>query len=170
MALLDKYLQEDDADQVNLDSILLDNTSNKEILRVLNEYLKTPRFDGDACVVLTMPEATLKKYSEKLNAGIWWMYNKFNKKNFGMMAILVAIETMVDATKLASMLDMDIKLLVAKENGISATEADIERAAVMVDNPDLGLDEPMQLSSDYADKLTEDNPEEEAFILAGLDE
>jgi hypothetical protein len=98
------------------------------------------------------------------------MYNKFNKKNFGMMAILVAIETMVDATKLASMLDMDIKLLVAKENGISATEADIERAAVMVDNPDLGLDEPMQLSSDYADKLTEDNPEEEAFILAGLDE
>lgn len=170
MALLDKYLQEDDADQVNLDSILLENTSNKEILRVFNEYLKTPRFDGDACVVLTMPEATLKKYSEKLNAGIWWMYNKFKKKNFGMMAILVAIETMVDATKLAAMLDMDIKLLVAKENGISATEADIERAAVMVDNPDLGLDEPMQLSSDYADKLTEDNPEEEAFILAGLDE
>lgn len=170
MALLDKYLQEDDADQVNLDSISLENTSNKEILRVFNEYLKAPRFDGDACVVLTMPEATLKKYSEKLNAGIWWMYNKFKKKNFGMMAILVAIETMVDATKLASMLDMDIKLLVAKENGISATEADIERAAVMVDSPDLGIDEPMQLPSDYADKLTEDNPEEEAFILAGLDE
>ena len=170
MALLDKYLQDDDSDQVNLDSISLENTSNKEILRVFNEYLKAPRFDGDACVVLTMPEATLKKYSEKLNAGIWWMYNKFKKKNFGMMAILVAIETMVDATKLASMLDMDIKLLVAKENGISATEADIERAAVMADNPDLGLEEPMQLSSEYADKLTEDDPEEEAFILAGLDE
>lgn len=107
MDVLGKYLQNDTEDESEpIESLELDDTQNGKIREVFNEYLKTPRFDGDACIVLTMPEATLKKYSEKINAGLWWMYNKYCKKDFGMMQLLVAIEKLVDATKLAAMLDM----------------------------------------------------------------
>ena len=167
MADLSAYLEDDGEKTVSVDSMVLKDTKTSSILEIFNAYLNTQRFDDDACVVLTMPEATLKKYSEKINAGLWWMYNKFCKKDFGMMQLLVALETMVDANKLASMLDMDIKLLVAKEQGIHVTENDIEEAAernVDDENPD----ENIKLSQDYIDKLTEDDPEEEAFILEGL--
>lgn len=166
---LEKYMTEDEETEQKRDSLELRDTSNESILNVFDEYLKTPRFDGDACIVLTMPEATLKKYSEKINAGLWWMYNKYCKKDFGMMQLLVAIEKMVDATKLAAMLDMDIKLLLAKEAGIAASETDIEKAATRAEEDDESI-EPIKLSQDYVDKLTEDDPEEEAFILAGLQE
>lgn len=167
---LEKYMTEDEESEQKRDSLELRDTSNESILNVFDEYLKTPRFDGDACIVLTMPEATLKKYSEKINAGLWWMYNKYCKKDFGMMQLLVAIEKMVDATKLAAMLDMDIKLLLAKEAGIAASETDIEKAATRAEEDDESSIEPIKLSQDYVDKLTEDDPEEEAFILAGLQE
>lgn len=167
---LEKYMTEDEETEQKRDSLELRDTSNESILNVFDEYLKTPRFDGDACIVLTMPEATLKKYSEKINAGLWWMYNKYCKKDFGMMQLLVAIEKMVDATKLAAMLDMDIKLLLAKEAGIAASETDIEKAATRAEEDDESSIEPIKLSQDYVDKLTEDDPEEEAFILAGLQE
>lgn len=166
---LEKYMTEDEESEQKRDSLELRDTSNESILNVFDEYLKTPRFDGDACIVLTMPEATLKKYSEKINAGLWWMYNKYCKKDFGMMQLLVAIEKMVDATKLAAMLDMDIKLLLAKEAGIAASETDIEKAATRAEEDDESI-ESIKLSQDYVDKLTEDDPEEEAFILAGLQE
>jgi hypothetical protein len=167
---LEKYMTEDEETEQKRDSLELRDTSNESILNVFDEYLKTPRFDGDACIVLTMPETTLKKYSEKINAGLWWMYNKYCKKDFGMMQLLVAIEKMVDATKLAAMLDMDIKLLLAKEAGIAASETDIEKAATRAEEDDESSIEPIKLSQDYVDKLTEDDPEEEAFILAGLQE
>ena len=166
---LEKYMTEDEETEQKRDSLELRDTSNESILNVFDEYLKTPRFDGDACIVLTMPEATLKKYSEKINAGLWWMYNKYCKKDFGMMQLLVAIEKMVDATKLAAMLDMDIKLLLAKEAGIAASETDIEKAATRAEEDEESI-EPIKLSQDYVDKLTEDDPEEEAFIVAGLQE
>ena len=173
MDLLDKYLTDDEeqqepAEPVSIDSIVLNNTNNSSILEVFNEYLKTPRFDGDACIVLTMPEATLKKYSEKINAGLWWMYNKYCKKDFGMMQLLVAIEKMIDATKLAAMLDMDIKLLLAKESGIQASETDIENAAMRSEMQSDDMGEDIKMSQELTDKLLEDDPEEEAFILAGL--
>jgi len=168
MSELAKYLV-DDEDENKIDSLVLKDTNNESILAVLNTYLMTPRFDGDSCIVLTMPEATIKKYSEKLNAGLWWMYNKFCRKDFGMMQLLVAVETMVDAAKLATFLDMDIKLLVAKEHGISVTENDIENAALKTEE-EAESSEPIKLSQEYLDKLTEDDPEEEAFILAGLED
>ena len=167
MADLSAYLEDDGEKTVSVDSMVLKDTKTSSILEIFNAYLNTQRFDDDACVVLTMPEATLKKYSEKINAGLWWMYNKFCKKDFGMMQLLVALETMVDANKLASMLDMDIKLLVAKEQGIHVTENDIEVAAER-NADDENPDENIKLSQDYIDKLTEDDPEEEAFILEGL--
>lgn len=170
MDLLKKYMTDTEKPAVNLDTIELRDTGSESILTVFNAYLKTPRFDDDVCLVLTMPESTLKKYKEKINAGLWWMYNKFCQKDFGMMQLLVALEKMVDANKLAAMLDMDIKLLVAKENGISATEDDIEKAAVRSERDDDQPVEEIKLSKEYIDKLTEDDPEEEAFILAGLQE
>lgn len=169
MDILDKYLTDEESEQKSLDSITLPNTDNKTIVSVFNEYLKTPRFDDDTCLVLTMPEATLKKYSEKINAGLWWMYNKFCKKDFGMMELLVALETMVDANKLAAMLDMDIKLLLAKEAGIRATENDIEQAAMKAERVE-EIGEEIKMPQELSDKLLEDDPEEEAFILAGLDD
>lgn len=165
MGILDKYMTEDDDNQPV--SVKTPDYSNEWIRNTFDEYLKTPRFDGDACIVLSMPEATLKKYGEKINAGLWWMYNTYCKKDFGMMQLLVALEKMIDATKLANMLDMDIKLLVAKESGISATEADIEMAASKTETED-EMDAPIKMSKELSDKLLEDDPEEEAFILAGL--
>ncbi len=171
MDVLGKYLQSDSEDVSDQNEVLdLDDTQNGKIRDVFNDYLKTPRFDGDACIVLTMPEATLKKYSEKINAGLWWMYNKYCKKDFGMMQLLVALEKLVDATKLAAMLDMDIKLLVAKEAGIKATETDIEKASTSVDVEADDLTGGIKLSQEYLDKLAEDDPEEEAFILDGLND
>lgn len=171
MDVLGKYLTDDaDEEVVQLEDIELDDSRHGKIREVFDEYLKTPRFPGDACLVLTMPEATLKKYSEKINAGLWWMYNKFCKKDFGMMQLLVAIEKMVDANKLAAMLDMDIKLLVAKEAGINASESDIENAATRADESEQEISEPIKLSQEYLDKLTEEDPEEEAFIMAGLND
>lgn len=171
MDVLGKYLQSDSEDVSDQNEVLdLDDTQNGKIRDVFNDYLKTPRFDGDACIVLTMPEATLKKYSEKINAGLWWMYNKYCKKDFGMMQLLVALEKLVDATKLAAMLDMDIKLLVAKEAGIKATETDIEKASTSVDVEAEDSTGGIKLSQEYLDKLAEDDPEEEAFILAGLND
>lgn len=167
MADLSAYMDDDGEKAVGVDSMVLKDTKPSSILEIFNAYLNTQRFEDDACVVLTMPEATLKKYSEKINAGLWWMYNKFCKKDFGMMQLLVALETMVDANKLAGMLDMDIKLLVAKEQGIHVTENDIERVAER-DEDDEIPDETIKLSQDYIDKLTEEDPEEEAFILEGL--
>ena len=167
MAALDAYLKDDDEQSVNVESMVLKDTKPSSILEIFNAYLNTQRFDDDACLVLTMPEATLKKYSEKINAGLWWMYNKFCKKDFGMMQLLVALETMVDANKLANMLDMDIKLLVAKEQGIHVTENDIEHAAERMEM-ESEMAETMNLSQEYIDKLQEDDPEEEAFILEGL--
>ena len=171
MDVLGKYLKNDTEEESEpIESLELDDTQNGKIREVFNEYLKTPRFDGDACIVLTMPEATLKKYSEKINVGLWWMYNKYCKKDFGMMQLLVAIEKMVDATKLAAMLDMDIKLLIAKEAGINASETDIEDAATRTEAADDESTEGIKLSQEYLDKLTEEDPEEEAFILAGLND
>jgi hypothetical protein len=165
MGLLDKYMTDDTEKR---DTIVESHDSTNEWIRkMFNDYLKQPRFDGDVCLVLTMPEATLKKYSEKINACLWWMYNTYCKKDFGMMQLLVALEKMIDATKLASMLDMDIKLLVAKESGIAATEADIELAASKTEHEG-EMDEPIKMSKELSDKLLEDDPEEEAFILAGL--
>lgn len=171
MNILQKYMQEEDEPTESIDTVDLDDTRHKTIRRIFNDYLKTPRFDGDACVVLTMPESTLKKYKEKINAGLWWMYHKYCQKDFGMMQLLVAIENMIDASKLASMLDMDIKLLIAKESGINASESDIENAANRNSETQQEIDEMMdfqKISQEYIDKLNEDDPEEEAFILAGL--
>ncbi len=167
--LIDAYLTDEKEDSQSLENMVLKDTKPSSILEIFNAYLSTQRFDGDACIVLTMPEATIKKYSEKLNAGLWWMYNKFCKKDFGMMQLLVAVESMMDAAKLASMLDMDIKLLVAKEQGLRVTENDIEHAAERTEM-EAEMADTMNLSQEYLDKLQEDDPEEEAFILEGLSE
>ena len=64
---------------------------------------------------------------------------------------------------------MDIKLLLAKEAGIRATETDIERAAMKAERVE-EIGENIKMPQELSDKLLEDDPEEEAFILAGLDD
>ena len=78
MDVLGKYLTDDADDEVvQLEDIELDDSQHGKIREVFDEYLKTPRFPGDACLVLTMPEATLKKYSEKINAGLWYLQGTY---------------------------------------------------------------------------------------------
>ena len=134
---LSRYLKDDTPEDIdeqavpgaNLDEMVLIDTKPSSIVDVLNAYLKTPRFPDDACIALTMPDATLKKYKEKLNSALWWFYTRYCKKDFGMMEILVAVEKMVDANKLTTMLDNEIKMVVAKERGLVVTEDDLELAA-----------------------------------------
>lgn len=184
---LSRYLKDDTPEDIDeqttpgasLDEMVLTDSKPASIVEILDAYLKTPRFDGDACIVLSMPDATLKKYREKLNSALWWFYNRYCKKDFGMMEILVAVERMVDATKLTVMLDNDIKLLVAKERGLVVTEDDLEIAAKStsskktekVDETPVDEDVPKYTTmndDDFMEKLMEDNPEEEAEMLAGL--
>ena len=184
---LSHYLKEDTPEEVdeqatpgaNLDEMVLTDSKPESIVDVLNAYLKTPRFPGDACIVLSMPDATLKKYKEKLNNGLWWFYTRYCKKDFGMMEILVAVEKMVDATKLTTMLDTDIKMLVAKERGLVVTEEDLENAMKSATSKKAEKAEEAQTEEDvpkyttmndedFMEKLMEDDPEEEAEMLAGL--
>ena len=156
----------------SLDNIVLSDTSPKSIVDVLNVYLQTPRFDNDACIVLSMPDTTLKKYREKLNSGLWWMFNRFCKKDFGMMELLVAVDTMVCAEKLNDLLDNDVKLQVAKERGIVVSEDDLDNVHNEAPEIDEEPEEPKKLASmnddDFMEKMIEDDPEEEAEMLAGL--
>ncbi len=160
----------------NLDELVLTNAKNSSILSLLEKYLQTPRYEGDACIVLSMPDAVLKKYREKLNSALWWLYKRYCKKDFGMMELLVAVETMVDASKLTAMLDNDIKLLVAKEKGITISIDELEVAAKMAGSkkqqkedaaPVEDAEPSIEMDPD-PDKLLEDDPDEEAEILGGL--
>ena len=184
---LSQYLNEDTSEDVDeqsnlgasLDEMVLADSKPASIVDVLDSYLKTPRFDGDACIVLSMPDATLKKHKEKLNSALWWFYKRYCKKDFGMMEILVAVEKMVDATKLTTMLDNDIKMVVAKERGLVVTEDDLELAAKSAGSKksekveEAPIEEEISQyatmnDDDFMEKLMEDDPEEEAEMLAGL--
>jgi hypothetical protein len=161
-----------------LDEMVLTDTKSSSIVDIIDSFLKTPRFEGDACIVLSMPDATLKKHREKVNSALWYVYNRYCKKDFGMMELLVAIERMVDATKLTTILDNDIKLLVAKERGIVVSEDDLEIAAKTAGTKKVEkTEEPVEddipkftttNDEDFMEKLMEDDPEEEAEMLAGL--
>lgn len=161
-----------------LDEMVLTDTKSSSIVDIIDSFLKTPRFEGDACIVLSMPDATLKKHREKVNSALWYVYNRYCKKDFGMMELLVAIERMVDATKLTTILDNDIKLLVAKERGIVVSEDDLEIAAKTAGTKKVEkAEEPVEdeipkftttNDEDFMEKLMEDDPEEEAEMLAGL--
>lgn len=102
------------------------------IIDEINRILMTPRFDGDTCVILNMPENAIKKAKDKLNYALWKVYNKRKNPGYGMFDILCAIEGMFDAKKLNAMLDNDVKLLVAKERGI---EISIEELEYLVKHP-----------------------------------
>lgn len=183
---LSAYLKEDAAEAAEeqstagstLGDIVLTDNRPTAIVEVIDEYLKTPRFDGDACIVLSMPDATLKKYREKFNSALWYVYNRYCKKDFGMMELLVAVERMVDATKLTAILDNDIKMLVAKERGIHVSEDDLELAtkSALSKKPEKDAESETEEApkytttndDDFMEKLMEDDPEEEAEMLAGL--
>ena len=183
---LSAYLKEDTPEVVDeqstpgatLDEMVLTDTKPTAIVDVIDSYLKTPRFEGDACIVLSMPDATLKKYREKLNSALWFVYDRYCKKDFGMMELLVAVERMVDANKLTAILDNNIKMLVAKERGIVVSEDDLEIAAKSAGSKKVEKeDEPVEEEApkytttndeDFMEKLLEDDPEEEAEMLAGL--
>ena len=99
---------------------------NAEIREEIDEFLKTPRFDGDVCVTLTMPDTCIRKAKDKLNMAIWRVYDKYHGPGLGMFDILVALEPRIDAVKLNAMLDMNTRLVVAKEKGISISEDELE--------------------------------------------
>ncbi|MCQ2123298.1 MAG: hypothetical protein MJZ25_03855 [Fibrobacter sp.] len=153
------------------------DTSVAGIVAKLDEYLMKPRFDGDSCIILNMPENIIKKNKEKLNAAIWDLYKTYASKGFGMFDILVAVETMVDAVKLSAILDTDIKLLLARERSIEISEQELEMVVVNStskraknaedDDNDIVTGAPAEEKS-YEERLLEDDPDEEAEIMAGL--
>lgn len=104
------------------------DATSEQIFNEINESLKKPRYDGDACIVLTMPANLIAKAAEKFNAAIYEAYRDLEDEKTGMTRILVAIEQYVEVERLALMLDNDIKLILAKEHNIKADEDDIENA------------------------------------------
>ena len=98
----------------------------KGISDEINAFLMQPRFDGDICITLSMPESYLKKARDKVNQALWKVYDKYKNPGFGMFDVLLTLEPLVDVVKLNAVLDMDVKLLVAKEKGIRTTEDELE--------------------------------------------
>lgn len=154
-------------------NVTLPDTSKDSIIRMIDAFLKEPRFEGDVCLILNMPENIIKKNKEKVNAAIWSVFNAHSaKKSLRLFDILIAIETMVDASKLTAILDNDIKLAVAKEMSITISEPELEQVAANVSKKkakeaeEIPADEPEEKS--YEDRLFEDDPEEEAEIMKDL--
>lgn len=150
------------------------NTGSEGIIKAINRHLEEERFPGDELITLTMPESVLKRHKEKINSAIWYVYDKANGSGIKMLDILIALESMLDATKMAIILDNAVKLVVAQERGIVISEDELEliaeaaaragkkgkkKAAETVEEDidgDENLDEPV----DDTDAPSEDAPEE----------
>ena len=116
------------------------NTGNDDIAGEIEQFMRTPRFPGDVCVTLSMPDAYLKKGRDKLNLALWNAHKKYARTcrrvdrsgkeyevpGFGMMEILLTLTHMVDPVKLSALLDIDIKQLLAKEQGIRISDEELD--------------------------------------------
>lgn len=116
---------------------------NDDIAAEINHFLKTPRFPGDICITLTMPDTYLKKAKDKVNLALWNAYkkyartvrrtdrygNEFTVPGFGMFDILATLAPMVDPIKFNLILENDIKQKVAEEKGIKITDAELDYVA-----------------------------------------
>ena len=119
------------------------NTGNDDIAGEIEQFMRTPRFPGDVCVTLSMPDAYLKKARDKLNLALWNAHRKYARTvrrvdrtgreyevpGFGMMDILLTLTPMVDPVKLSAVLDTDIKQLLAREKGISISDEELDYVA-----------------------------------------
>lgn len=124
------------------------------LISEINKFLSAPpRYEGELCVVLSMPESYLKKARAKLNEAIHVIYDRYHPHGVSMLTILCAIESVVDANKLSPLLDNDIKLIVASERGIEVSTDYLDMVAEKVKSGD----------TDFFAKPAEhvDNPESE---------
>ena len=110
------------------------DATSAQIFEEINNFLKQPRYDGDSCIVLTMPANVIAKSAEKLNSAIYEAYKELEDPKTGMTRILVAIEAYMDVDRLAVVLDNDIKMTLAKEHGIDADEDDLDKAKTAAAN------------------------------------
>jgi hypothetical protein len=114
-----------------------------DIAAEIDRFLKTPRFNGDICVTLSMPDTYLKKARDKLNLALWNAHrkyarmckrrdadgNEYDVPGFGMFDILLTLSPYVDPVKLSAILDNDIKQKVAEERGIKISDEELEYVA-----------------------------------------
>jgi hypothetical protein len=111
----------------------------------INKFLSAPpRYEGDMAVVLTMPESYLRKARAKLNEAIHVVYDRYKEYGVSMLAILCAIESVVESSKLGPLVDNDIKLMIAADRGIEISVDELERVNEQVRRGDLNFDSPRQ--------------------------
>lgn len=109
----------------------------------INKFLSSPpRYDGDMAIVLTMPESYLKKGRAKLNEAIHVVYDRYKEYGVTMLTILCAIESVVESSKLGPLVDNDIKLMIAAEQGIEISVEELERVNEQVKKGELNFDVP----------------------------
>lgn len=118
-------------------------TGDDDIAGEIDEFLRTPRFQGDICITLSMPDTYLKKAKDKINLALWNAYNKYartvervdshgNTKTipgFGMKEIVMTLASRVDPVKFAQILENDVKQKIAEESGIKISDAELEYVA-----------------------------------------
>ena len=148
-------------------ALKLEQSSSKTaIIEAIDAFLSKPRFNNDVCLILNMPENMIKKNKEKLNAAIWYVYNRYAKESgICMLDILIAVESMIDAVKLSSMLDNDIKLYTAKERGINITEEELDAVVAAKGKLPEECTEPVAEPADAEDESVDDD---DSAILEGL--
>jgi hypothetical protein len=109
----------------------------------INKFLSAPpRYDGDMAIVLTMPESYLKKGRAKLNEAIHVVYDRYKEYGVTMLTILCAIESVVESSKLGPLVDNDIKLMIAADQGIEISVEELERVNEQVKKGELNFDIP----------------------------
>ena len=117
-----------------------DDYGKDDIAGEINNFLKQPRFPGDICITLSMPESYLKKAKDKVNLALWNAHKKYARTcrrkdrdgkeydvpGFGMFDILLTLSPFVDPIKLNAILDNEIKQVVAKERGIHISDEELD--------------------------------------------
>ena len=107
----------------------------------INKFLSAPpRYEGDMAVVLTMPESYLKKARAKLNEALHVVYDRYKEYGVTMLTILCAMESVVESSKLAPLVDNDIKLMIASDRGIEISVEELERVNEQVRKGELNFD------------------------------
>lgn len=125
----------------------------------INAFLSAPpRYEGDMVVVLTMPEVYLKKARAKLNEAIHVVYDRYKDYGVTMLNILSAIESVVQSDKLGPLVDNDIKLMIAAEEGIEISVDELECMNEKVRRGDLNLE-----SSTLQTKMVPEEDEDAEF-------
>jgi len=99
----------------NIDDVDIELKINSKLYEKVEEIMIKPRNDNDCSLVFSMPEKMLKKYKEKINYSITYIYNLYKDSGTTMFEILISVEPFLSEILLKEIIDKNIKNIVKNE-------------------------------------------------------